>query len=119
MKYLSAIVFALLMTSCYQEQTMEPAPPGVCDADTVSFSSTIFAEIINPSCNTTGCHDAGTNSGGYSFETYDQISSNATVIGQVINHDPSVVPMPLGQPKLADSLLQAFECWVEQGLLDN
>ena len=119
MKYAIMILVAGLLTSCYQGKTVEPAPPGPCDTDTVSFINTVYTEIINPNCNTSGCHDAASNSAGYTFESHAQISSNATTINDVINHNSGVTPMPLGQPKMADSLLQAFNCWIEQGLQDN
>jgi hypothetical protein len=109
-----------VFTSCLKDKTVEPTPPptGPC-ADTVSFNDELLPQIFDISCNTSGCHDAGTGSSGYVFETYEQISSNADVILKVINHDAGFVPMPYGGEKLADSLIQKVECWIEQGKLNN
>ena len=112
---LSPLVFA----SRLKDQTTEPPPPGVCDTDTVSFSGEIQPLIIDASCNVAGCHDSGTSSAGYAFGNYDQISSNSAVILEVLSHNSGVSPMPLGGDKLADSLIQKFDCWIQQGLLDN
>ena len=119
MRFFALALVAVSMTACYQDQTVEPLPPGPCDLDTVYFSSNVYDEIINPNCNTSGCHNSTDLAGGYSFETYDQISTNAATINDVINHNGGFIPMPYGMPKLADSLIQDFNCWIEQGLKDN
>jgi len=121
MKNVLLFLFAgLFMSSCLKDKTVEPTPPpsGPC-ADTVSFNEELLPEIFNLSCNTSGCHDAGAGSAGYVLETHDQISSNANVIFNVINHDAGFVPMPYGGEQLADSLIQKVDCWIQQGKLNN
>ncbi len=120
MKYLVLLLFSLtVLSSCLKEKTVEPVdvPVGPC-SDTVSFSSEIMPQIIDMSCNTSGCHDA-TASGGYELFSHAQVSTNAAMIFNVINHDASVIPMPFYQNKLEDSLIQKFDCWIQQGTLDN
>lgn len=112
--------FAFLALSCVKDKTVEPAPEPVdpC-AETVSFNDELLPEIFNISCNTSGCHDAVTGSGGYVLETHEQICTNADVILDVLQHNSGFVPMPLGGEKLNDSLIQKMDCWIEQGLLNN
>jgi hypothetical protein len=53
------------------------------------------------------------------LETHEQISTNANVILDVLQHNLGFVPMPYGGEKLADSLIQKMDCWIEQGQLNN
>lgn len=69
-------------------------------------------------CSTSGCHDAS-GSGGYNLTTYSATADNANTILSVIKQEPGYSPMPLGGAKLADSLIQYFECWIIQGKLEN
>ena len=107
----------LLNTSCTKEKTPEPIPE-VCVNDTILFSTRV-QPIIDMSCATSGCHDAGGSSGGYVFENHTQISSNIDIILKTINHDPSVVPMPYFQEKLPQDTIDVINCWNVQGALDN
>ncbi|MDX1653276.1 MAG: hypothetical protein R3277_12335 [Brumimicrobium sp.] len=84
----------------------------------ISFSGDILP-IINNNCNTSGCHNAAAQSGGYVFETHAQISADATIMSDVMHHEGGFLPMPQGQPKLDDSLLLKFDCWVKQGKQNN
>ncbi len=108
-----------ILSSCLKDKTTEYTQPSptTC-SDTVYFQAEIMGEIMNVSCNTTGCHDAGTGSGGYVLENYTQVSESATVLAGVMNYTAGL-PMPQGSPKLTDSLLQKFDCWIEQGKLNN
>ena len=55
-----------------------------------------------------------------SFSGLAEISANASQIRNVIRKNPGEPNfMPLGGQKLADSLIQEFGCWIEQGLQDN
>ena len=113
-------VFALVgFTSCLKEKTIEPiiVEPGPC-SDTVSFTNFIMPEIIDASCNTMGCHDQ-TGSGGYILINHNQVSTNANVIYSAISHEAGFTPMPLGQNKISDTLIQKFDCWIQQGTLNN
>lgn len=118
----SLLTFSLLiaLASCLKDKTAEPViePVGPC-TDTVSFQDEIFPEIFEPSCASVYCHGAGGGSGGYILDAYDQIAENADMVLKVIQHDATVLPMPSGGDKLADSLIQKFDCWIQQGKLDN
>lgn len=83
----------------------------------VSYQESIEPLILN-SCGTSGCHAVG---GTLPVLTnYNQISVNSQNILIRMQLDPTNVQlMPFGGPKLADSIIQNFECWIEQGTLDN
>lgn len=111
-KTASLIALFFVALSC----TKERAPLNDC-INEISFSQDI-SPMISFNCSVAGCHDASA-SGGYIFENYDQISSNASIILSVIRHDDGVNPMPLGASKLPDSVIQQFTCWMNQGKKDN
>lgn len=114
--FITPTLALLLSTSCKKDKVdisnMNPNCP-----DTISFVNQI-EPIINQNCSTASCHDA-TQAGGYNLNGYPNISANADIILNVINHDAGFTAMPLGQPKLPDSSIQHFECWIEQGKLEN
>ena len=109
---MAAAVF--VFAACRQDK-LEPVPEE-CQSGTVSYSQKVEPLILN-NCSISGCHDA-TNSGGYTFSNHSDISSNASTILGVIRHEAGT-PMPLGGPKLADSLIAQVNCWIIQGKQDN
>ena len=86
--------------------------------DTI-FYSAIVQPMIQQNCATSGCHSASSAAAGYNLEGHSNVSANATDILNVIRHEGSGTPMPLGQPKLSDAIIQQFECWIDQGKLNN
>lgn len=105
----ASFVFVL---SCSKDKA--PAPTNGLDcADTISFSSQI-APMISTNC--ASCHGDG-NSTGYTLTNHTNISSNATAILNSLKGTPQL--MPQGGPALNDSLIQQFECWLNQGTLNN
>lgn len=119
MKLIATTIVLITFIACSKTKTEVPVDPDLTCADTVFFQDEILGEILNVSCNTTGCHDAGTGSAGYTLENYSQVAANADLFLSVMRHDAGVLPMPLGSAKLADSLIQKLDCWIQQGKLDN
>lgn len=111
-KVLTITVIVFIIQACSKDRT----PLKDCQEE-VSFSAHI-EPIISLNCSVTGCHDF-TGSGGFVFQNYEQISSNASIILSAIRHEAGVKSMPLGAPKLADSLIQQFDCWMKQGKVNN
>lgn len=107
---------ALILISCAKDKA-EELVINPC-ADTVSFAQEIQNEIIMPNCAISGCHD-NTASGGYKLDSYSDISQNAAIVFQTLDHQGGVTPMPFGGSKLSNSLIQKFQCWIDQGKLDN
>lgn len=112
---LLVVVVAMGSSSCKKDKT-SPATSGDCP-DTISFATKI-EPLIQQNCSTTGCHDAAS-AGGYNLLGHSNISANATIVLSVIKHDAGVTPMPFGGTKLADSLATQFNCWIQQGKLNN
>lgn len=86
--------------------------------DTI-FYGAIIEPMIQQSCATSGCHSASSAAGGYNLVGHTNVSANANEILNVIRHEGSGTPMPLGQPKLNDTIIQQFKCWIDQGKLNN
>lgn len=114
----SAVVLLTVasISSCNKDQT-PLAVPDQC-ADTISFVG-IVEPMIQANCSTSGCHNAATSSAGYNLEGHGNISANGIAILNVIRHESGFAPMPFGQAKLNDSIINQFDCWVIQGKLNN
>ncbi len=119
MKISFLAILMIGLFSCSKDKTNEPIVVNPSCPDTIYFQDEILGEIMNVSCNTSGCHDAGTGSAGYIIENYSQVAANASLFLSAIRHDDGVLQMPQGSPKLADSLIQKLDCWIQQGKLDN
>ena len=85
--------------------------------DTISYSLQI-QPMLDINCSTSGCHSSSSGAAGYILTTHSEVSSASATVYDAINHTGSS-PMPLGSPKLEDSLIQQFQCWIEQGELNN
>ncbi len=112
-----SLVCGIAVNSCTKDKTLVNPLEELNCTPNISFSTTI-APIIQQNCSTTDCHDAAA-SGNYEFLTHASISSNSDVILRSMKHEANVIAMPYELPKLPDSLIQKFECWVLQGKLDN
>lgn len=109
----AALLFTFVsIASCNKDKTSIPVPedPRQCP-DTISFSG-IIEPMIQQNCSTSGCHDATSAASGYDLEGYGNISTNANAILSVIRHESGVVAMPYAQPKLNDSIIDQFDCWM-------
>lgn len=116
----TAVLFLALVTvsSCNKDKTeIAVVVPENCP-DTISFATTV-EPMIQANCSTSGCHDAASAAAGYNLIGHGNISTNANDILTAIKHENSGSPMPLGQPKLNDTIIQQFDCWIAQGTLNN
>ena len=112
----SIIVLLFVVIACTKEKTPEAFVTvefltAECP-DTVKFLSQIIPIFETNQC--FACH-SGTSP---ILSDYANISSNATQILKALKGD-GAQQMPQGQPKLADSIIQKFQCWVNQGKLNN
>lgn len=98
----------LFLASCTKDKTETQL---VC-TESISFSGQI-APLISTNC--VNCH----NSGGTPpvLTNHNEIAANATKISKSMHGTLQL--MPINGPKLADSLIHHFDCWVKQGKLDN
>jgi hypothetical protein len=125
-KYIYILPLLLIgFNSCLKHKAMEPKistidTTGVFPCgDTVYFNNEIMGEILTPSCNTSGCHSSSSVAGGYTFTTYANVEANAAIILKSIKQETGVSPMPKFSNKLNDSLITKFDCWIQQGKLNN
>ncbi len=111
------LICGMAVNGCTKDKTLVNPQLELNCTPNISFSTTI-APIIQQNCSTTDCHDAMA-AGGYEFLSHTSISSNSERILRAIKHEANIIAMPYNLPKLSDSLIQKFECWVLQGKLDN
>ncbi len=115
--YLVLGTIGVLAAACTKDRVqMKPVTPFEC-LDSLNYVQDI-GPIIEQNCSTTDCHDAMA-SGGYVLNSYASVHQNASIILQVIKHEPGVTAMPFASPKLPDSLIQKVECWIMQGKPEN
>jgi hypothetical protein len=106
------IVIASLTSSCTKDKVPVPLEAITCN-DTISFSQQIAPMIQN---NCASCHGSGAGTNPV-LSNYSEISSNSVSILNTLKGTPQL--MPQGGPALADSLIQQFQCWIQQGKKDN
>jgi hypothetical protein len=111
------IISAVVLFSCKKETSASTAPAASCTS-TIGYVSTIKT-MMDQNCNTSGCHNSGSNAGGYNLTTYANVSSNAYKILNTMRHNSGYQAMPEGSAKLPTSTTDQFDCWVQQGKLDN
>ena len=119
-KYIKTVVASVLVASAIQSCTKANVTDYTVDncSDTIHFATEILPLMVQ-NCATSGCHDAGTQAAGYDLTTHASISGSASIVLSAIRWEGGTVPMPQGNPQLADSLVNKFSCWINQGKLDN
>jgi hypothetical protein len=96
----------------------------MCDTLNVTFSGTIWPEIIDKYC--FGCHSGANPSGGIRLENHSQVAAQANIpAGQpgslwgAVNHASGNAFMPKNQPKLSDCKIDQIRKWIDDGTPDN
>ncbi|MFT4601213.1 MAG: hypothetical protein ACI857_001391 [Arenicella sp.] len=119
MRAVIILVFGvLILVGCEKDpEPLLPFVPVTC-SDIISYNNEIVPQIIDLSCNVTGCHDA-TAAADWELTSHALVSANTDPLYRVMAQEAGYVPMPLNQERIADSLLQKFYCWIQQGRLDN
>jgi hypothetical protein len=113
----------VVMYACTNKKADQIAPviSGVdCDTVNLSFVNDIMP-ILQQNCALSGCHNAATNSGGYTYESYAGFMepiNNGRLLG-AINRQQGFVPMPKNAPKLSDCDIAKITHWIEIGAPDN
>lgn len=110
-----AITFYYSCTKDKAKPPLSSSCTGV-DAATNTYNIRIKA-ILDANCGYGGCHDAGTASSNVILDSYT--ASKAAFQNRnglcTIKQTGGCLPMPQGQPKLADSLITYIQCWSESG----
>lgn len=109
MKYSVLFIAIIALVSCTKDMAPDPNCP-----TQISFSQDIVPILQN---NCVSCHSGGTPP---DLTTYASTSAAADMVlsrMSLANGDPSL--MPQGGPRMADSIIQKIQCWIDQGKLDN
>lgn len=119
------LVFASILggmafiASCNKDKAAPIPEPAQCDSIQVSFANDI-QPIFDNNCNNAGCHSAASQADGRVYVTHGQIAADAEICYSAMNHEVGFTAMPLGNPtKLADSLLNKMNCWIQDGKPNN
>ena len=115
------IIIPIIAIGCYydNEETLYPGSEGDCDTTQVTFTLDI-QPILSNYCY--ACHsnqNAPDNGNNIRLENYTDVKSMSGSIIEAINHNPPFTPMPFGEGKLNDCLINQFEAWVNQGLAEK
>jgi len=117
MKYnlLLIVILALLFFSCSKDKAAAEIIPNINVCDSINPVS--FMNDIDPllSANCYGCHSSISPI----FNDYSSVFAVKDDILKAIQHDPSFSAMPQNSPKLADSLINKVQCWIESGAPNN
>lgn len=116
---ISLIVAVYGISGCYYDVESDVYPSGqVCDSLAISFSMDVFP-IISNKC--LGCHDASSNSGGITIETYSQLKAQVDngALSCTVNHLSGCTSMPQDAPQLPECELKAINVWINEGALNN
>jgi hypothetical protein len=110
--YMFAICATTLIyfSSCKKDQTPKGFISTDCP-DTIKFSTQILP-MISENC--FSCHNNGTSP---TLSNHTNISSNAAKMLKSMKGELQL--MPQGGPAINDSLIKQFECWINQGKLNN
>lgn len=101
-----------LPSACTKEKAPVPLPEIACTT-TILFSQQI-APMIQDNC--ASCHGAGAGTSPV-LSNHAEIAANSEAIINTLHGTPQL--MPQGGPALADTLIQQFQCWIQQGKLNN
>lgn len=108
---------AIIFYACTKDRVeLQPVTALDC-TESISYVEDI-KPLVDQNCSTSGCHDA-TASGGHTLTSYTAVHDQADLIIRTIKHEPGVTAMPFASPKLSDSLIRKFECWIVQGKPEN
>ncbi len=104
-------VFVLILFACRKE---EKVPIGDVDCSMITYSGTI-SQLFDSHCNTSGCHNAGSDDG--DFTTYDLVKPWADN-GEIAKETLDKQTMPEDGPLTSEQLGQ-LQCWLDDGAPNN
>lgn len=120
---LGIIVSLSFFESCYYDKAdlLYPFDKTRCDTSVgAKFSSDVLS-VMNASCNTSGCHDAASASGGVILDNYAGIKTqalNGRLMGS-INQTGAYSAMPKGGTKLSSCAITKIQQWINSGTPNN
>ena len=110
MSILSAIAF-----SCAKKKV----PTTVLDTSSCKPNISYLNDIkLIMSNHCVSCHSSKNPSGGFDLTTFDGLTKNVSKVLGSMRQDGTAQSMPQGY-KVADSLIQKLNCWINQGAKNN
>lgn len=114
-KYISIglLLLTFNLLSCTKDKAIKEvvAAPSDC-LDTIKFSTQLLP-VLTDQC--FSCHSNGTSP---SLTGHADVSEHANHILEAIKGEGAQL-MPQGGPKLNDSFIKQFSCWISQGKKNN
>ena len=114
----SLIGLIVFLQSCTYDKEMLLPASNSADTVNVSFAASILP-LLRANC--FSCHGNGSNLGGVSLDTDDDVKALAAsgrLLGS-ISQSAGFDAMPLGADKLDDSSIDAVRIWIDEGTRNN
>jgi hypothetical protein len=110
------IIISTGFISCAKDKAADEIIPinNICD----SINPASFMNDIEPLLNNNGCYGCHAAQSPI-FIDYASVFLERDRILATIQHDPSFSAMPQNGQKLADSLINKMQCWIESGAPNN
>ena len=124
-KIILSVSILAIFAGCYNDKydKLYPSPvTTTCDTTSISYAHDILP-ILNTSCNTSNCHDAGGGTSGLDFTIFSVLQGQATAdlmlndINGTLGRGNHAMPKDL--PKLAQCDINKITRWVNQGAPNN
>jgi hypothetical protein len=122
--YILPPVFILLVLLLVSLSSCTHNPVGIDSLEPVCFDSVVMP-LLQTSCGKAGCHDVGSNEGGFSVSGYHSVMQlvsagdpRGSKLYQIITDINSEEMMPPGQP-LSKDQRSVIEVWIAQGAEQN
>jgi hypothetical protein len=116
---LSLLIGVSILSSIVFSCAKEKVPTTVLD--TTSCKSNIsYLNDIKPIMSNycVSCHSSKNPNGGYDLTSFDGLTKNVSKVLGSMRQDGTAQSMPQGY-KVADSLIQKLNCWINQGSKNN
>ncbi|MGE5496949.1 MAG: c-type cytochrome domain-containing protein [Syntrophothermus sp.] len=129
-KIISFIIFsaAVAIAGCKDSITGENIDKRIIPATNVSFNKDI-QPVFDVKCNSSSCHDDGRRAGGLSLTSYQNTTSDATIIVKgfpdnsrlywAIRPGASNPMPPLNYPPLTENQIKGIYQWIKEGAMPN
>ena len=104
--------FFILIFACSKDKKVSGI---TCDGSNLAYNTGV-SDIINSNCNSSGCHNSGSQHGSFtSFSGLQGVIASGAFNSQVLIDQA----MPQGSATLTKSQLDKLKCWVDNGYPEN
>lgn len=110
---LLSMVTVAITSSCKKKKVVENT--ATCTS-VISYANDIVP-LLTQNC--TSCHNSSNHSGGYDLTTHSNVSNDAIIILNSMRHTNGADAMPENGAQLASTVIDKFDCWMQQGKPNN